>query len=331
MADLIAEPAIARPLQAPAPGRSLLKIYLELSKARLGALVVLTALVGYALGAGGRLSLTVALAAVLGTALSSFGANILNQWWEVDRDRLMLRTCSRPLPAGRIGLRTALALGLGTSAAGLAVLAFGTNLLTAALSLFTILLYVLVYTPLKVRTPFNTVVGAVCGAVPPMMGWAAATGSLEAGAWVLGGLLFVWQVPHFLALAWLYREDYARGGFRMLPAVDLEGRLTGRLAFVWAAALLPVTAALSVAGVTGGYFLAASQAAGIGFLALGWVFLRERSSRSARRLFLASILYLPVVLGASVADRGLRAAAAIPPSASLAAAIAPGDEGGRGL
>ncbi|HSO24073.1 MAG TPA: heme o synthase, partial [Chondromyces sp.] len=257
-----------------ASARSLAANYLELAKARLGALVVLTALVGYVLGAGDELSLSVGLAAVVGTALSAFGANILNQWWEVERDRRMLRTRSRPLPAGRVDRRLALVSGLVTALAGLLVLAAGTNLLTTLLSLFVILLYVLVYTPLKVRTPLNTVVGAVCGAVPPMMGWSAATGGLEAGAWILGGLLFVWQIPHFLALAWLYREDYARGGFRMLPSIDLEGRLTGRVAFIWAAALLPVTAALSVAGVTGGVFLAASQIVGVAFLALGWVFLR---------------------------------------------------------
>ncbi len=282
--------------------RRILASYLELSKARLGALVVLTALVGYVLGARGHLSLWVGLSAVVGTALSAFGANILNQWWEVERDGLMHRTRSRPLPSGRVDRRVALVWGLVSAAAGLAILAFGTNPLTTGLSLFVILLYVVVYTPLKVRTPLNTVIGAVCGAVPPMMGWAAATGRLDAGAWILGGILFVWQIPHFLALAWMYREDYARGGFRMLPAVDAEGRVTGRLAFVYAAALLPITAALSVAGVTGATFLVASQVVGLAFLALSWVFLRDRSQLAARRLFLASILYLPLVLGLGVAD-----------------------------
>jgi protoheme IX farnesyltransferase len=280
----------------------LLSSYLELAKARLGALVVLTALVGYVLGARGHLSMWVGLAAVAGTALSAFGANILNQWWEVERDRLMHRTRSRPLPSGRVDRRVALMWGLVTAAAGVSILALGTNRLTTGLSVFVIVLYVVVYTPLKVRTPLNTVIGAVCGAVPPMMGWAAATGRLDAGAWILGGILFVWQIPHFLALAWMYRDDYERGGFRMLPAVDVEGRVTGRLAFVYAAALLPITAALSVAGVTGATFLIASQLMGLAFLGLGWVFLRDRSLLAARRLFLASILYLPLVLGLGVAD-----------------------------
>ena len=286
--------------------RHLIANYLQLAKARLGALVVLTAFVGYLLGARGNPSLWVGAAAVVGTALSAFGANILNQWWEVERDRRMLRTRERPLPAGRIGRDRAGRWGIVTALAGLVVLAVGTNWLTTGLSLGVILLYVLVYTPLKVLTPLNTVVGAVCGAVPPMMGWAAATGQLDAGAWILGGILFVWQIPHFLALAWLYRDDYARGGFRMLPAVDAEGRLTGRLAFIYAAALLPITAALSATGVTGGAFLVASQVVGMAFVALGWMFLRDRSRQSARRLFLASILYLPVVLGLGVIDMNHR-------------------------
>jgi len=297
-----------RELQRSSP-RSLFLDYLELAKARLGALVVLTALVGFVLGSRGEMSVSVGLAAVLGTALSAFGANILNQWREVERDREMLRTRERPLPAGRVGRGRAAVWGLATSLAGLAILAVGTNRLTTLLSLFVTLLYVLVYTPLKVKTPLNTVVGAVCGAVPPMMGWAAATGHLETGAWILGGVLFVWQIPHFLALAWLYREDYARGGFRMLPSVDGEGRVTGRLAFIYAAALLPITAALSAAGITGGTFLLASQVVGVAFVSLGWVFLRARSRQAARRLFLASILYLPVVLGLMVVDMDDRDAA----------------------
>jgi protoheme IX farnesyltransferase len=302
VADQLSASADAHGLPLLASARSLAANYLELAKARLGALVVLTALVGYVLGAGDELSLSVGLAAVVGTALSAFGANILNQWWEVERDRRMLRTRSRPLPAGRVDRRLALVSGLVTALAGLLVLAAGTNLLTTLLSLFVILLYVLVYTPLKVRTPLNTVVGAVCGAVPPMMGWAAATGRLDLGAWILGGILFVWQVPHFLALAWLYREDYARGGFRMMPAADPEGVITGRAAFLYALALLPITGALALAGVTGVTYLVLSQVVGLGFVVLGWAFARQRVRVTARRLFLASIIYLPVLLGLMVGD-----------------------------
>jgi protoheme IX farnesyltransferase len=279
-----------------------LGIFLELAKARLATLVVLTAVVGYILAARGAFDLPILLWTVLGTSLTAFGANILNQWWEADRDLRMERTRNRPLPAGKVSRTRAAVWGLLSSAAGLAVLDLGTNRLTALLSLSVILLYVLVYTPLKVRTPLNTVIGAVCGAVPPMMGWTAATGRLELGAWILGGILFVWQVPHFLALAWMYREDYARGGFRMMPAADPDGSITGRAAFIYAIALLPITGALAAAGVTGVTYLVLSQVVGLGFAALGLAFARRRVRLTARRLFLASIIYLPILLGLMVTD-----------------------------
>jgi protoheme IX farnesyltransferase len=264
---------------------------------------VLTAVVGYLLAARGDARLTVLAWTAIGTALSAFGANILNQLLEADRDGLMERTRGRPLPSRRVARREAVAWGIASAAAGLAVLAAGTNLLTAGLSLFTILLYVLVYTPLKVRTPFNTAIGAVCGAVPPMMGWTAGAGRLELGAWILFGILFFWQVPHFLSLAWLYRADYERGGFRMMPSIDRDGDLTGRLAVLYAAALLPITAALSWTGLSGTVFLVSSQLLGIGLAAVGWRFLRMRSQTAARRLFLASIVYLPLLMLLMVGDR----------------------------
>jgi len=294
-------PADTRP-SAPPSARRLLGSYLELAKARLAALVVLTAVVGYVLAARGSFEPVVLLWTVLGTTLTAFGANILNQWLEADRDRRMERTRNRPLPAGEVSRATALAWGIISAAIGLVVLALGTNRLTAGLSLFVILLYVLVYTPLKTRTPLNTAVGAVCGAIPPMMGWTAATGELELGAWILGGILFIWQVPHFLALAWMYREDYARGGFRMMPASDPDGSATGRAAFIHAIALLPLTGALAAAGVTGMTYLVLSQIVGLAFAALGLTFARRRVPVTARRLFLASIIYLPIVLGLMVVD-----------------------------
>ncbi len=279
-----------------------LGFYLELAKARLAGLVVLTAIVGYVLAARGALDPATLGWTVLGTTLTAFGANILNQWLEADRDGRMERTRNRPLPAGNVSPNRALVWGLLSSAAGLIVLDLGTNRLTAGLSLFVILLYVLVYTPLKARTPLNTVVGAVCGAVPPMMGWTAAVGHLELGAWILGGILFIWQVPHFLALAWMYREDYARGGFRMMPATDPDGSVTGRAAFIYALALLPITGALAAAGVTGMTYLVLSQVVGIAFAVLGLGFARNRVRLTARRLFLASIIYLPILLGLMVSD-----------------------------
>ena len=314
-------------------GRGLLSACLELAKARLAAMVVLTAVVGFLLGARGWSDPATLLWTAVGTALSAFGANILNQLAEHDRDRRMLRTRSRPLPSGRVSSGQAMRWGTISSLAGLAILAAAANLLTAGLSLLTIVLYVAVYTPLKPRTPLNTVVGAVVGAVPPMMGWAAATGSLELGAWILGGVLFVWQVPHFLALAWLYRDDYARAGFRMLPAVDRPGDLTARLALLYILSLLPVTSALTLAGVSGRGFLVASQVLGLAFAALGWAFLRLRTNPAARRLFVASILYLPLLLVAMVADMHGRDSSlerAAPPSVTVALAVADPPAGAGG-
>ena len=282
--------------------RLTVSLYLELAKARLGSLVILTTVVGYVLASRGHWAPWTLAWTVLGTSLTAFGANILNQWWETDRDALMERTRSRPLPSGRITSGRALAWGLASAIVGSVILAAGVNGLTAALAAGNILLYILVYTPLKVRTPLNTVVGAVVGAVPPMMGWTAATGRIELGAWILFGILFVWQVPHFLALAWMYRDDYARGGYRMLPSVDGAGGLTGRMAFIWALALLPLAACLTVAGVTGSVFFTTSIVLGAAFAWLGLRFARERSRPAARRLFLASVLYLPTLLGLMVID-----------------------------
>ena len=174
----------------------------------------------------------------------------------------------------------------------------------SALSVVTILTYLLCYTPLKTRTPLCTLVGAVSGALPPVIGLAAAAGCLDAKAWVLGATLFVWQIPHFLSLAWLYREDYARGGFRMLPVIDRSGTATGLVVTLWTLALLPVGLAAMLAGLAGWVYAIGSLLLGLGLLALGLELYRRRSNVCARRLFLASIVYLPVLLGVMVADRG---------------------------
>ena len=310
--------------------RALAGCYLELAKARLATLVVLTAVVGYVLAARGEPGVGGLLFMALGTALSAFGANILNQVMEAERDARMERTRHRPLPAGRVTRAEAAVWGVVSAVGGVSVLAATTNTLTASLSAGVIALYLLVYTPLKVCTPLNTVVGAVVGAVPPVMGWTAASGRLEPGAWILFGILFLWQMPHFLSLAWLYRADYERGGFRMLPAVDRAGHLTARMALLYAASLLPVAAALSWAGVTGTTFLVASQLLGGLLAALGWRFLRRRDNRAARRLFLASIAYLPLLLALMVVDMGSSSADPGPhPRAVTSETPAPADRMAR--
>jgi len=281
--------------------RNLIADYLQLAKARLGALVVLTAFVGYLLGARGNPSLWIGAAAVVGTALSAFGANILNQWWEVERDRRMLRTRERPLPAGRIGRDRAGRWGIATALAGLVVLAAGTNWLTTGLSLGVILLYVLVYTPLKVLTPLNTVVGAVCGAVPPMMFSAA---SSSCGRFHTSSPLPGSTATTTPAAA---SECYRRSIRRAVSPVDWR----------WST-LQPCCRSRPRCPQP------ASPASPSCWRRrpLGWVFFRERSRQSARRLFLASILYLPVVLGLGVADMDHRRDVAAPGTGLAVASLA---------
>ncbi|MFQ5807125.1 MAG: heme o synthase, partial [Phycisphaerae bacterium] len=276
---------------------------MELSKARLCALVLLTTFVGFLLGSQAGIDWRLAISALLGTAFSAFGINAVNQCMEADRDARMIRTRGRPLPAGLISRRAGWMFGISLAAAGALLLALTVNLLTAALALACQLIYVLIYTPLKVRSSLNTLVGAICGAIPPMMGWTAATGRLDAGAWVLGAILFVWQVPHFLSLAWMYREDYARGGFRMLPTFDGTGQATCQAVLLYSLVLIPVTLMLTVVGITGWVYAAGALVLGGLLSALGLRLYRERGVGSARRVFLASVVYLPLLLGLMVTDR----------------------------
>ncbi len=311
----------ALPAGRRAERRGLIGLYLELAKARLSALVLLTTAVGFVMGspvAAGidwvRLLLTVA-----GTALAAGAANALNQVLEFRRDGRMKRTRGRPLPSGAIGVRHALLFSGATAGAGLAILALAVNLTAAGLALATICVYVGLYTPLKTRSTLNTLVGAVCGAIPPMIGWAAATGGLEAGAWILGALLFVWQIPHSFALAWMYRDDYARGGFAMLPVVDRAGLLTGQVVVLTSLSLVPLALVATLAGLTGWVYAAGSVVLGLWILSFGASLYRQRTGASARRLFRASIVYLPVLLCLMVVDRGPIAGAAFEVRAAASA------------
>jgi protoheme IX farnesyltransferase len=297
--------SLARQASAATGLRRRLDLYMELAKARLSALVVLTALTGYLLAYTAPLNWGHLLLTLIGTTLAAWSANALNQWAEADRDARMKRTCNRPLPSGRIQPGAALGFALVCGVGGVGLLGLATNILTAGLGLITILIYVLIYTPLKTRSTLNTVVGAICGAIPPMMGWSAAAGRLDAGAWVLGAALFVWQMPHFLALAWMYRQDYARAGYRMLPLVDQSGRLTGGAAVLYSLALLPIGVVMSMVGTTGLLAAAASLALGGWLVWLAVRFAATRQVADARRLFLASVIYLPLVMGVMVIDRQL--------------------------
>jgi heme o synthase len=276
--------------------------FLELTKPRITSLVLVTAAVGYAVGGGAALSAANFLFFMVGTALLCGGASALNQYLERDADARMTRTSRRPLPAGRLAAPDALAFGLAISAVGLVVLA-AVNLLTLALGAASLLSYVLVYTPLKRVTSLCTVVGAVPGALPPLMGWAAARGSLGPAGWGLFAILFLWQLPHFLAIGWLYRDDYARGGFPLLAVTDRDGSSSGRQAALYATALLPVTLTAGLLAAAGKAYLWGALVLGVVFLACALAFLWNRSTGSARRLFLVSVLYLPLLLGLMVFDR----------------------------
>jgi len=276
--------------------------FFELTKPRITFLVLVTAAAGYALGVPGAFDPVALLALLLGTALVAGGGSALNQYWEREVDGRMQRTKSRPLPSGRVAPAEALTFGLAISAVGLALLA-SVKLLTAALGATALASYVLLYTPLKRVTSLCTVVGAVPGAIPPMMGWAAARESLEPGAWGLFAVLFLWQLPHFLAIGWMYREDYARGGFPMLTVTDSDGRSTGRQMILYCAALLPATLMAGVLASAGPGYLWGSVTLGLLFLACSVRFAWSRSLAAARGLFLASVLYLPAVLGLMVFDR----------------------------
>lgn len=278
---------------------------MEFIRARLTALVVATTFAGYMLASAGHPLDPARLAwTLLGTALTAAGASALNQWLERDRDARMHRTRMRPVPAGLLTPRAARAAGLALVVSGLAVLALGANPLTAALALAVEIIYLGAYTPLKPRTPLNTLVGSVCGAIPPMMGWAAATGGVSLGAWLLGALLFLWQIPHFLSLAWLYREDYQRAGFRMLPVIDPTGRATSEALLASTFALVPLCLAAPLIGLSGMTFALGSFLLGLAFAAASLRLHRSRSRANARNLFLASLVYLPLVLGLMVIDRG---------------------------
>jgi protoheme IX farnesyltransferase len=285
--------AAARPARAAAIRPFSVSACAELTKPRLLSLVLVTTFLGYVLAGGSLHDAWRVLATLLGTALVGGGANGLNQWWEAERDGRMRRTRTRPLPSGRVSRGAAFAFSASLSLGGLWLLGRGVNGLTALLAAASWLVYLFAYTPLKPRTPLNTIVGAVSGAIPAAMGWTAATGRLEPGAAVLFAVLFVWQIPHFLSIAWIHRKDYADGGFLMLPVVDPDGRATFRIAAVYSLGLLPVGWAAAFAGLSGWLYLAGSTLLGLGMVVAALRLHRTHTVEAARAVFLASLAYLP--------------------------------------
>ena len=277
--------------------------YVALTKPRLNLLVVATSAAGYYLGAPGPLNLPHMAAAVVGTTLVAGGAAALNQVYERDTDALMRRTRMRPLPDGRVSAFDARMFGLVLSAAGLVLLGVLVNLQATALALTTLVVYLIVYTPMKRRSSLATLVGAVPGALPPLIGWAASHGGLSTGGAALFLIVFLWQIPHFMAIAWLYRDDYGKAGFPMLPVVEPDGRRTGRQAVAYAAALVPASLIPTAIGLSGAVYAAFAIVLGAALLWLAIRFAAMRSDRSARWLFFSSITYLPILWIVMMADK----------------------------
>lgn len=278
---------------------------LELTKPRITMMVVLTAGIGALLATRGEMPRMTVLWALIGTTLVSGGASAINQILERESDARMQRTRNRPLPAGRLGTGAAWAFSVGITALGMALLWVQVNPSTAVLGAVALFSYVALYTPLKRSSSLSTLVGAVPGAIPPMMGWTAVAGKVEPGAWVLFGILFLWQLPHFLAIAWLCREDYGQAGFPMLPVTDPDGARTGRQMVLYSLALLPVSLLPTVLGLTGNAYLIGAAILGVLLLVFSVSFSRSPSREAARRLMRYSIVYLPAVLAVMVLDRAV--------------------------
>ena len=277
--------------------------FAQLVKARLTLLVLLTTAVGFYLGADAPVDYVALFHVVFGTAAAAAGAAALNQWWEWKLDALMQRTKTRPVPAGRMPPMEAVVIGGGLSIFGVIYLAIACNALSAVLAAITIAIYIFAYTPLKRASTANTIVGAIPGAIPPMIGWAAARGTIEAGAWSLFAILLLWQLPHFFAIAWMYREDYSRAGFRMISSDDRSGERSASQSVFFCILLLVLAGLPAFVGIVTFAYLAVELVLGGLFVAVAMHFLKTRTAAAARLLFITSIAYLPLLLAALVVTK----------------------------
>lgn len=277
---------------------SIVSDYLALTKPRITWLILMSTAVGFYFGipflSPAQLPLTL-LHLILGTGIIASGTAALNQWWERDSDRFMKRTATRPLPSGKISAGNALAFGVVLSVVGFAELWFGCNPLTAMLGLFTLVSYLFMYTPLKRRSPHSTTIGAIPGAMPPLIGYAAARNELTPEAWALYAILFVWQFPHFYAIAWMYKDEYSRAGIQMLPVVEPDGVSTGNRILWTSVLMVPTSLAPMALAMSGKVYLAAALIMGGLLLYTSFKMFRDRTRENARSVLLASVVYLPVL------------------------------------
>lgn len=286
--------------------------YIELTKPRITWLILMSTGIGYFFGLPAApdwwaflkaVPLLALLHTILGTGLIASGTATLNQWYEREADARMRRTAHRPLPAGKMPARNALAFGIALSIAGFLELWLGVNLLSGLIGAFTLASYLFLYTPLKQRTWWSTTIGAIPGAMPPMIGYAAAAGAITRESWVLFAILFLWQFPHFYSIAWMYKEDYARAGIRMLPVVEPDCRSTARQIVLYGLVLIPVSLIPGILGMSGRVYLIGAFALGVWFLYSGVRVALERSVRRARGVLVTSVLYLPLIYGLMLIDR----------------------------
>lgn len=297
-----------QPIAAPAPsvkGREKLAAYVVLTKPRIALMLVITAAAGFYLGTPDGFNWLLFINSMISIALLAFGVAALNQYLERDTDLLMRRTALRPLPAGVLNSAQALIFGILLCFAAEIYLAAAVNFLTAILGLTVIVGYVLLYTPLKTRTTLSTLIGAFPGAMPPLMGWTAAAGEISLGAWALFWMLFLWQFPHFLAIAWMYREEYKRAGILMLPVVEPAGKITAKQIVIFASLNLPISLAPFFLGFAGWLYLIGATLLGVWFLFAGIDFARTKSDGKARQLLKVSVMYLPLLFGLLVLSKAL--------------------------
>ncbi len=280
-----------------------MKDYIALTKPRITWLILMSTGVGYFFGAKNGWHWLTLLHTIIGTGLIASGTAALNQWYERDADSKMRRTQARPLPSGRLDAGKALVFAIAISVAGFVELWFGANPLCALLGLITLLTYLFVYTPLKQRSPHSTTVGSIPGAMPPLIGFAAASGTLTWDAWVLFAILLLWQFPHFYAIAWMYKDDYSRAGIRMLPVVEPDGKSTARRILLYSIALIPISLMPKFFAMAGNIYLYGALALGLAFLYYGLRIRTDRTRQQARRVLLASVVYLPMLFSLMLLDR----------------------------
>ncbi len=290
-------------LDKPVSSRSKFADYLSLTKPEITFLVTISAVAGFILGTSGAIDTATLLGLMAGVALSSAGGAAFNHYMERDKDAEMRRTDNRPLPSGRIKPVSVLVLASLMSVVGIGILVVYCNVLTSMLAALTIILYIFLYTPLKQHTKYNTLVGTIPGALPALGGWTAATGSFGLGGWIIFAILLIWQLPHFLALAWMYRKDYGRAGFKMLPVVEPQGRSTANQMLISAVLLLIISLLPSALGLTGMIYFTGMLLVGAWLVAMCISFYRTMSNHAARRVLKASVFHIPILVVLLIVDR----------------------------